>query len=241
MIVHVRTQKGKGYQPGRDRPGLVPRGRAAADHRRRRRPTRTTGSASGARSTATAMASAAAGGLAGHVRPRGRGRAPRRRHRSWPTAARTAHDSRGRRPAAGRRRPPTRRKDAQLHGVLRRGAGRARRDGPADRRRSPPGMPTGTGLAKFQAAYPERFIDVGIAEQHAVTLATGLALGGMRPGRRAVLDVPPARVRPDRPRRLPERRAGAARRRPRGPRRRGRHQPPGHVHRSRRSGCCRTS
>jgi 1-deoxy-D-xylulose-5-phosphate synthase len=43
------------------------------------------------------------------------------------------------------------------------------------------GMPTGTGLAKFQAAYPERFIDVGIAEQHAVTLATGLALGGMRP------------------------------------------------------------
>jgi 1-deoxy-D-xylulose-5-phosphate synthase len=43
------------------------------------------------------------------------------------------------------------------------------------------GMPTGTGLARFQAAYPDRFIDVGIAEQHAVTLATGLALGGMRP------------------------------------------------------------
>jgi 1-deoxy-D-xylulose-5-phosphate synthase len=43
------------------------------------------------------------------------------------------------------------------------------------------GMPTGTGLSKFQAAYPERFIDVGIAEQHAMTLAAGLALGGMRP------------------------------------------------------------
>jgi 1-deoxy-D-xylulose-5-phosphate synthase len=43
------------------------------------------------------------------------------------------------------------------------------------------GMPTGTGLARFQAAFPDRFIDVGIAEQHAVTLATGLALGGMRP------------------------------------------------------------
>jgi 1-deoxy-D-xylulose-5-phosphate synthase len=43
------------------------------------------------------------------------------------------------------------------------------------------GMPTGTGLAKFQDAYPERMYDVGIAEQHAVTLATGLALGGMRP------------------------------------------------------------
>ncbi len=43
------------------------------------------------------------------------------------------------------------------------------------------GMPTGTGLSKFQAAYPDRFIDVGIAEQHAVTLATGLALAGLRP------------------------------------------------------------
>ncbi len=43
------------------------------------------------------------------------------------------------------------------------------------------GMPTGTGLAKFQAAFPDRFYDVGIAEQHALTLATGLALGGCRP------------------------------------------------------------
>ncbi len=43
------------------------------------------------------------------------------------------------------------------------------------------GMPTGTGMARFQAEYPERFFDVGIAEQHSVTFATGLALGGMRP------------------------------------------------------------
>ncbi len=43
------------------------------------------------------------------------------------------------------------------------------------------GMPTGTGLSTFQAAYPTRFIDVGIAEQHSVALATGLAMGGMRP------------------------------------------------------------
>jgi 1-deoxy-D-xylulose-5-phosphate synthase len=43
------------------------------------------------------------------------------------------------------------------------------------------GMPTGTGLSTFQAAYPGRFIDVGIAEQHSVALATGLAMGGMRP------------------------------------------------------------
>ena len=42
-------------------------------------------------------------------------------------------------------------------------------------------MPTGTGLSTFQAAFPKRFIDVGIAEQHSVALATGLAMGGMRP------------------------------------------------------------
>jgi 1-deoxy-D-xylulose-5-phosphate synthase len=43
------------------------------------------------------------------------------------------------------------------------------------------GMPTGTGMARFQAEFPDRFFDVGIAEQHSVTFATGLALGGMRP------------------------------------------------------------
>jgi len=43
------------------------------------------------------------------------------------------------------------------------------------------GMPTGTGLSKFQAEYPDRFFDVGIAEQHSMTFATGLAIGGMRP------------------------------------------------------------
>ena len=43
------------------------------------------------------------------------------------------------------------------------------------------GMPTGTGLAKFEEAHPNRFWDVGIAEQHAVTMAAGLALAGKRP------------------------------------------------------------
>ena len=43
------------------------------------------------------------------------------------------------------------------------------------------GMPTGTGLNLFQAAYPDRFFDVGICEPHAVTMATGLAIGGLRP------------------------------------------------------------
>jgi 1-deoxy-D-xylulose-5-phosphate synthase len=42
-------------------------------------------------------------------------------------------------------------------------------------------MPSGTGLDKFAAAYPHRFFDVGIAEQHAVTFAAGLAAQGMRP------------------------------------------------------------
>ncbi|HEY1124894.1 MAG TPA: 1-deoxy-D-xylulose-5-phosphate synthase [Sphingobium sp.] len=42
-------------------------------------------------------------------------------------------------------------------------------------------MPSGTGLDKFATAYPERFFDVGIAEQHAVTFAAGLAAEGMRP------------------------------------------------------------
>ncbi len=42
-------------------------------------------------------------------------------------------------------------------------------------------MPSGTGLDKFGEAYPERTFDVGIAEQHAVTFAAGLALEGMKP------------------------------------------------------------
>ncbi len=42
-------------------------------------------------------------------------------------------------------------------------------------------MSTGTGLDKLQAKLPKQYIDVGIAEQHAVTLAAGLACEGMRP------------------------------------------------------------
>ena len=42
-------------------------------------------------------------------------------------------------------------------------------------------MPSGTGLDKFAKAHPNRFFDVGIAEQHAVTFAAGLAAQGMRP------------------------------------------------------------
>ncbi len=42
-------------------------------------------------------------------------------------------------------------------------------------------MPDGTGLSEFKKLFPDRFFDVGIAEQHAVTLAAGLAAGGLRP------------------------------------------------------------
>lgn len=42
-------------------------------------------------------------------------------------------------------------------------------------------MPDGTGLTAFKKHFPGRFFDVGIAEQHAVTFAAGLAAGGMHP------------------------------------------------------------
>ncbi|MBQ4581165.1 MAG: 1-deoxy-D-xylulose-5-phosphate synthase [Clostridia bacterium] len=42
-------------------------------------------------------------------------------------------------------------------------------------------MPSGTGLNHFQKQHPDRMLDVGIAEEHAVTMAAGLAAGGMKP------------------------------------------------------------
>lgn len=42
-------------------------------------------------------------------------------------------------------------------------------------------MTSGTGLLAFETTYPNRFFDVGIAEQHAVTLAAGFAAGGLKP------------------------------------------------------------
>lgn len=44
-----------------------------------------------------------------------------------------------------------------------------------------PAMPVGSKLEKFAQAFPERFFDVGIAEQHATTMAAGLATQGMKP------------------------------------------------------------
>ncbi|MCR5157245.1 MAG: 1-deoxy-D-xylulose-5-phosphate synthase [Butyrivibrio sp.] len=42
-------------------------------------------------------------------------------------------------------------------------------------------MADGTGLKRFRNIYPDRFVDAGIAEEHAVTFAAGLALGGFKP------------------------------------------------------------
>jgi 1-deoxy-D-xylulose-5-phosphate synthase len=42
-------------------------------------------------------------------------------------------------------------------------------------------MPDSTGLLPFKERFPDRFLDVGIAEQHAVTAAAGMAMGGLRP------------------------------------------------------------
>ena len=42
-------------------------------------------------------------------------------------------------------------------------------------------MKEGTGLVRFEKKYPDRLFDVGIAEEHAVSFAAGLALGGLVP------------------------------------------------------------
>ena len=89
-------------------------------------------------------------------------------------------------------------------------------------------MPGPTGLIPFQDRFPDRFYDVGIAEQHAVTAAAGMAMGGLRPVVADLLDVPqpglgPGRVRrraPSPPRGvLPRPRRHHRRRRPVAPRR----------------------
>ncbi|HEY7971045.1 MAG TPA: 1-deoxy-D-xylulose-5-phosphate synthase, partial [Candidatus Limnocylindrales bacterium] len=163
VIVHVRTQKGRGFRPAEaDQVGfhgaaLPPMTVPAAVH--------ANGSANGNGSSAApassppaapAPASAAAGATG-----------------AMPTES-MADDAA---PASAVRQPP---KHPNYTAVF---AGELIERARTDERivAITAGMPTGTGLSTFQAAFPKRFMDVGIAEQHSVALATGLAMGGMRP------------------------------------------------------------
>ena len=56
-------------------------------------------------------------------------------------------------------------------------------------------MPTGTGLKPLEKAMPNRYYDVGIAEEHAVLFAGGMATHGLPPRVRHLLHLPPARLR----------------------------------------------
>ena len=88
-------------------------------------------------------------------------------------------------------------------------------------------MADGTGLDRFQQVFPERFYDVGIAEQHAVTFAAGLAAEGMKPVPAIYSTFLQRAYDQVRPRRLSAEPRRDLRARPRGPRRRRRRDPPG--------------
>ena len=190
-IVHVRTQKGRGFRPADEDQVGVPRCGAAPDDARP-----DTDAYDGATDRRSTMPTESMTDDAAAPTPR-----------ASRAEARTRTTRRSSPPSSSSWRAT----DRRIVGIT-------------------AGMPTGTGMAKFAEAFPDRVFDVGIAEQHAVTLRDRPRDGRHAPGRRAVLDLPAARIRPDRARRLPERPAGAHRGGPRRARRRGRDEPPGHVH-----------
>ena len=87
-------------------------------------------------------------------------------------------------------------------------------------------MPGPTGLLPFQARFPDRFFDVGIAEQHEVTAAAGMAMAGLRPVVAVYSTFWSPRLRPGQPRRRPARLPGRLRARPGRHHRRRRAEPP---------------
>ena len=90
-------------------------------------------------------------------------------------------------------------------------------------------MLEGTGLIEVKKVFPDRVYDVGIAEEHAVIMAGGMAKAGWKPVVVDLLDLPAARLRPAHPRRrAPELRRDDLHR-PRRPRRRRRQDAPGHL------------
>ena len=132
---------------------------------------------------------------------------PDRRARPHPEGPRLRPRRGGRRPAPARLQGPARRggtadatiapvayTDAFTRAVLdagrtpARGGGHHRGDARADR-----------PAARSRRAYPDRFLDVGIAEQHAVTAAAGMAMGGPAPRGGRVLDLLHPRLRPGQP------------------------------------------
>ena len=90
-------------------------------------------------------------------------------------------------------------------------------------------MNSGTGLNILQKELPERYYDVGIAEQHAVLFAAGLALQGAKPVAAIYSTFLQRALRPDRPRRLPPEPERGVRDGPRRPRGRRRPHPPRRV------------
>ena len=75
-------------------------------------------------------------------------------------------------------------------------------------------MPGPTGLLAFQARFPDRFFDVGIAEQHGATAAAGMAMAGLRPVVAVYSTFWSRSIRPGQPRRGPARLPGGVRARP---------------------------
>ena len=170
VIVHVRTQKGRGFRPAEaDQVGfhgaaLPPMAVPPATRNGK-------GSADGANGTGATSASAATALTAPPAASAGS--ASDRATATMPTES-MADDAA---PASAVVRPA---KNPNYTAVF---AGELIERARTDERivAITAGMPTGTGLSTFAAQFPHRFIDVGIAEQHSVALATGLAMGGMRP------------------------------------------------------------